>query len=300
MATSYTSIDLSQIPLPAIIEQLDFDTVLAEMLADLVTRDPTFTALVPSDPAYKALEVCAYREVLMRQRVNEAAKAVMLPYATGTDLDNIGATFDVSRLLLEAGDPTAIPPTADVYEGHDDYRRRIQLSFEGYSTAGSEGSYVFHALSADGDVKDVAAVSPVPGQVNIYVLSRLGDGTASDGLIAAVAEALNTEQVRPMTDLVVVSSAAVVNYSISAELTLYPGPDAEVVRQAALDALTAHVENIRQLGLDVSRSAILAQLHQAGVQDVALIQPATALTIDISEASNCTGITLTVKAIRNE
>jgi phage-related baseplate assembly protein len=300
MASSYTNIDLSQLPLPAVVEQIDFDTILGQMLADLVARDSSFTALVPSDPTYKALEVCAYREVLLRQRVNDAAKGVMLAYATGSDLDQVGATFNVARLLLEVGDPNAIPPTADVYEADDDFRRRIQLSFEGYTTAGSAGSYVFHALSADGNVKDVSVVSDVPGQVNVYVLSRIGDGTADSALVQSVAAALNADEVRPMTDLVVVSSAAIVNYAIQAELTLYPGPDSDVVRQAALDAATAHVENIKRLGLDVSRSAILAQLHQPGVQDVNLIAPAANIVVDESEAANCTGVTLTVKAGRNE
>ena len=103
MASSYTNIDLSQLPLPAVVEQIDFDTVLGQMLADLVARDPAFTALVPSDPAYKVLEVCAFREVVLRQRVNEAAQATMLAYATGADLDHRGATYNVERLLLEAG-----------------------------------------------------------------------------------------------------------------------------------------------------------------------------------------------------
>ena len=51
-------------------------------------------------------------------------------------------------------------------------RYRIQLSLEGYSTAGPVGAYVFHGLSADGRVKDISADSPSPGQVLITVLSQ--------------------------------------------------------------------------------------------------------------------------------
>ena len=91
MAGAFTVVNLSQLPAPNVVESLDFETILAEMIADLQGRDPTFTALVESDPAYKILEVCAYRELLMRQRVNESAKAIMLAYATGADLDQLGA-----------------------------------------------------------------------------------------------------------------------------------------------------------------------------------------------------------------
>ncbi|HEX8552517.1 MAG TPA: baseplate J/gp47 family protein [Abditibacteriaceae bacterium] len=300
MASSFTTVDLSKLPLPAVVEQIDFEVILQQMLADLIARDPAFTALVESDPAFKVLEACAYREMLIRQRVNEAAKAVMLAYAIGGDLDVIGGTFNVERLLLVDANDEATPPIAAVYESDEDFRRRIQLSFEGYTTAGSEGSYVFHALSADGDVKDVSATSPTPGQVNVYVLSRVGPGTASGDLLDAVEAALNADDTRPMTDNVFVASAAIVNYAIEAELILYPGPDAEVVRQAALDAITAHVSNIKRLGLDVALSAIYAQLQQPGVQQVNLALPLANIPIELSEAGHCTGITLTVSANRNE
>ena len=81
MAGGFTSVDLSQLPPPDVVETLDFETILAEMLADLRARDAVFDALVESDPAYKILEAAAYRETLIRQRVNEAARAVMLPSA---------------------------------------------------------------------------------------------------------------------------------------------------------------------------------------------------------------------------
>jgi phage-related baseplate assembly protein len=300
MASSFTTVDLSKLPPPNVVEVVNFEDILASMLADYQARNPGFSALVESDPAFKLLEAAAYREVIQRQRVNDAAKAVMLPYAVGVDLDNIGANFDVERLLLDAGDATAIPPVPPSYETDDDFRRRIQLSFEGYTTAGSEGSYVFHALSADGDVKDVSVTSPSPGQVSVYVLSKTDDGTASADLIAAVNAALNADEVRPMTDNVSVFSANIVPYAITAELVLYPGPDSTVVQQAAQDAITAHVADIKKMGLDVSLSGILAQLHQPGVQNVNLTSPAANISISPSQAANCTAITLTVSAYRNE
>lgn len=300
MSSSFTTVDLAKLPLPNVVEQIDFEVILAEMVADLRARDTAFTAMVESDPVFKMLEVCAYREVLVRQRANESAKAVMLAYALKADLDQIGAGFNVERLLLVAADDTTTPPTPAVYEEDADFRRRIQLSFEGFTTAGSEGSYVFHAISADGDVKDVSVTSPTPGQVNVYVLSRTGDGTADSDLVDAVAAALNSEDVRPLTDNVSVFSAGIVNYSINAELILYPGPDSAVVQQAAQAAIEAHVANIKRMGLDVSRSAIFSQLHQSGVQNVTMTLPATDIAVLPSEAAHCTGITLTVSADRNE
>ena len=57
----------------------------------------------------KYLEENAYREVIWRQRVNNAAKAVTLAYAEGSDLDVIGANFNVERLVITPADKSAIP-----------------------------------------------------------------------------------------------------------------------------------------------------------------------------------------------
>lgn len=299
--TSFTTIDLPLLPSPGVVETLDYEAILADMLADLQARAPEFSALVESDPAFKLLEVAAYRELLLRQRVNDACRAVMLAYATGADLDHIGANYHVTRLVIDPGDPDVVPPVEPVYEADDDFRNRIQLSFEGFSTAGAEGSYVFHGLSADPDVKDVQAVSPTPGAVTVYVLSRTGDGAADSELLAAVDAVLNAETVRPLTDSVTVLSASVVNYAIAAELVLYPGPDAEVVRQAAEDALGAYTRAIHRIGYDVTLSGVMQALQQPGVQRVKLVAPtptadAESRLVEIAEgeAPYCTAITVTV------
>lgn len=294
MAGSFTVINLSALPAPVVVEQIDFETILAEMVADLQARDPTFTALVESDPAYKVLEVAAYRETLVRQSANEMCLAVMLAYAENSDLDQIGANFSVQRLVLDEGNPDAIPPIPPTYESDDDYRARIQLSLEGLTTAGSKGSYIFHGLGADADVKDIDAVSPMPGNVTVYVLSRTGDGTASPELLATVAATLNGEQIRPMTDNVTVQSSAIVTYTVVAELVILPGPDPEVVRQASVDAITSYTEAQRKIGYDVTLSGVYAALHQPGVQRVNLTSPTANLVIGDGQASYCTSITVTV------
>lgn len=294
MAGAFTVVNLSQLPAPNVVETLDFETILAAMIADLQDRDPSFTALVESDPAYKILEVCAYRELLMRQRVNESAKAIMLAYATGADLDQIGANVGVQRLVITPADDTTVPPTPAVMESDEDFRARIQLSPEGYTTAGSEGSYVFHGLGASSDVKDIQAISPTPGKVTVYVLSRTGDGTAPAETLNAVTSTINGETVRPLTDEVTVLSANIVNYTIDAELTLYPGPDSSVVLQSAIDAVTQFAEAQRRIGYDVPLSGLYRALHQPGVQNVTLTSPAASLVLGDGQASYCTAINVTV------
>lgn len=294
MAGAFTAVDLSKLPFPAAVETLEFETILAEMVADLQARDPSFTALLESDPAFKVLEVAAFRELLLRQRVNEAIKAVTLAYAMESDLEQIAARYNVERLVITPADDTTVPPTPAVMESDESLRRRVQLSFEGFSTAGPEGAYIFHSLGADSRVLDASAHSPAPGQVVVAVLSRDGDGTAPADLLAAVNTTLSDEDVRPLTDQVAVESAEIINYSVEATLTLYSGPDSEVVMAAAQSALESYTANNHRLGRDVTLSGIYAALHQEGVQNVTLTNPAANVVADWNQAAWCTGITLTV------
>jgi phage-related baseplate assembly protein len=294
MASNLTAVNLTELPAPAIIETLSFERILSEMLADLQARDPVFTALVESDPAYKILEVAAYRETLIRQRVNDAAHGVMLPFAVGGDLDNIAANYDVLRLLITPANDTTIPPTDAVYEPDDDFRIRILLSLEGYTTAGSRGSYMFHALSSDADIKDVAVTSLTAGTVNVALLSRTGTGTASAPLIAKVLSALNSDVVRPLCDTVLVTSATIVNYAITATLKVYPGTGQAEVLAASIAAATQYASDMSKIGRDITLSGVYAALHQSGVQVVTLTSPSATIVNAWNQAPNCTAITVSI------
>ncbi|MBI0275313.1 baseplate assembly protein [Hafnia alvei] len=295
------TIDLSQLPAPNVVEVLDYESVLSERkttllsLCDESQRDAVARTLqLESEPLTKLLEESAYREIIWRQRVNEAARANMLAYATGSDLDNLGANYNILRLVIAPTDETVIPPVPAILESDSDFRVRIQQAFEGLSVAGSVGSYQFHGRSADGRVADVSVVSPSPASVTISVLSREGNGAASQELTDIVYLALNAEDVRPVADRVTVQSAKIVTYEINAVLYLYPGPEVEPVRQAAEDKLKAYISAQHRLGRDIRKSAIYAALHVEGVQRVELAQPVADIVLDETQASYCSDYTLTV------
>jgi phage-related baseplate assembly protein len=284
------AVDLSQLPAPAVVEVISFEQIVEHFGNDLRARDTTFTALTESDPAYKVLQVAAYREMLLRQRVNDGAKAVMLPYAKGTDLDNLGAFYNVARLVLDPGDPSRGIPK--IMESDEDYLRRIRLSPEGFSVAGPEGAYIFHALSASPDVLDASATSPSPGQVLVTVLSRTGDGTAPQATLDAVAAALSAVKVRPLTDEVIVQSAEIIPYQIRGTRYTLAGPDSAVVLANSDTTLAKFVVDTHKLGRDITRSGLDAAIHVPGMQRVDLDSPTDRIVISRTQASYCTAIDL--------
>jgi phage-related baseplate assembly protein len=164
MSQAFTAIDLSKLAAPQAVETLSAEAIFQEMLAKLQQLDPGFNALVPSDPAYQILLVAAYRETLLRQTLNDKFKARLLAFATGPDLDHVAAS-------------QAVPVERLAGETDDAFRARLVLAPEAYSVAGPIGAYIFHALSAHGNIKDVAAWNPgIGGRVNVAVLSKTGNG----------------------------------------------------------------------------------------------------------------------------
>ncbi|ATA57213.1 baseplate assembly protein [Variovorax boronicumulans] len=293
-------IDLSQIPAPNVIEPLDFESLLAERKAELLAAIPEAqrTAIqsvlsIESEPLNKWLQVSAYRELVIRQRVNDAARAVMLAHAVDGDLDQLGANWGVERLIVTPADDTALPPVEAVMEANADFRRRILLRLEAFTTAGSEAAYMYHALSASGQVRDVSVDSPTPGFVVVYVLSRVGDGTTGTELLEKVRAALSSRTVRPLTDNVSVLSASVVHYTIDAELIVDRGSDSEVVRQAALAATQAYADSVHRLDADPSISGNYRALHQPGVLRATLVEPADDIMMSVGQAAYCAGISIT-------
>lgn len=299
MSRQFTAVDLSRLPSPDVVEQLDFETILGEWRKRLREIDPDNFGdeFNETDPAFKILLVGAYRELILRQRVNDAARGVMLAHATGADLDNILARepYNIERQLIDPGDPDAIPPIDPIWESDADFRLRGQLAPEAYSTAGPEGAYIFHARSASADVLDASVSSPLPGQVVVTVLSRAGDGTPSPAVLSAVEAALaGNRNTRPLTDEVIVQAATVVSYTVEAELILYEGPDETVVLETALARLTAYQERMHRLGMDVSLSGIDGALHCEGVMRVNRITPTENLIIAPHQASWCIGNSVTI------
>lgn len=294
-------IDLSKLPAPQVLEDVDFENLLAARkekfiaLWDAEEQDKWRTRLqYESEPVVKLLQENCFLELLLRNRINAAAKAVMLAYATGNDLDQLGALFGVSRLIVRAADPKAQPPITEEKESDSRFRERIQKSLEGISTAGSRASYEYHALTASAEVKGVTIDSPTAGNVRVTILSSNGQGTADGQLIATVTAALNAETVRPLTDTVQVQSAQIVPYQIAAVLTLYPSVLESMVLANVNAKVNEYAAKQHALGLDITLSGIYAALHQEGVQNVTLTAPSEKIVITPQQAAYCTAINLTI------
>lgn len=286
-------IDLSSLPQPQSVQEISFEQIYADLKSDFQVRAPEYSAFLESDPVVKLLQTFAYREVMLRQRENNHVRSLLIAFATGGDLDHIGATYfnGTARLVITPGDTTAMPPVTTVMEPDDDYRRRLLLQPESKSVAGPRDAYRYHTLSADGSIKDASVTRPEPGTTEIFLLTRTGE-LASAALCAKALAAVSADDKRPHCEEVIVSPAAIVAYALDVEITLTTGPASEIVLEAVKQSLAAYAVDKFSLGQGIYLSAIDAAAHVAGVEKIVIHSPAAEIVCPASAAPRCTGISV--------
>ncbi|MDD4999679.1 MAG: baseplate J/gp47 family protein [Thiomonas arsenitoxydans] len=260
--------DLASLPTPAVIETLSFETIFSELQTEFQSRYPDYSALLASDPAVKLLEVAAYREVLLRNRINAAAKASLLAFATGSDLDHLAAFYGVTRLTDETDEAL---------------RLRIRQRIIGFANAGGAAHYRYWALSASPEVADVEVDSPEPGRVRISVLAKGEEQTVSNAVLNAVRAVVLRDDIRVLTDTVEVVPAELIPVTVTARIWLYPDTP-----MAAFEAIEARFKEALAaqsgLGWDLTPSWVIGELQRAGVHKVELLAPSTDIRANANQA----------------
>jgi phage-related baseplate assembly protein len=284
---------LANIPAPEIVETLDYEaivtrkkTTFGDLWEAVRTANPSLNlptydvSMLESDPAVIIIEADAYDELLLRARVNDALRSNLLAYSVGADLDNLAADHGVTRLTGESD--AAL-------------RERIILADQGRSTAGPEEWYEFHARSADVRVRDAKVYRPGPGpEINVAILSTVGDGTPTSDLLAAVLAAVSNSSVRSLNDIIAVESAVKTTVNVTADVWLLPETPMSVFD--GLEAgLRATLVNEGGIGFDVNTNWIDAKLTPAGVSRVTRTAPVAHVTMAENAAAVFGTITLTYK-----
>lgn len=252
------TIDLAALAAPSVVEALDFEAILAAHKADLLARYPDAADVLDleSEPLTKLTEAHAYRELLFRQRVNEAARAYLLAYATGTDLDHKAAFYGVER---QAG------------EDDERLRLRIQLRVSALAGNGTREAYEYTALTASPLVRGARATQPTPGSVLVLVWPS--DSANAQAVLDAVTSAVLADDANTLGVNVRTALARPRVIDITATITREPLAPSDLPAQLAA-MLPALIDQHASLGRDLPRSWLTARLHVDGVAGIAWPDPA--------------------------
>ena len=243
-------LDTSALPSPSVVEVLDYEAIVAAIKADLLVRYPEAATVLDleSEPMVKLLESFALREMLFRARVNDAARAHLLAFATGTDLDHLGALFGIARM---AG------------ENDERLRLRIQLRIAALAGQGTREHYELVAMTASANVRAAYAIQPRPGYVHVVLwLHAENAQTPVD-----VAAALNADNARMLGVEITVGTATPYPVNIHARIWRTANASPDLLAKLQQRLATAFAERAA-LGRSVARSWITTLLHADGVAAV--------------------------------
>lgn len=175
-------------------------------------------------------------------------------------------------------------------EEDDVYAERIRLAPTSFSVAGPHDSYEYFAKSFSSAIIDVSiyGLNEHPG--NVYVRPLLTGGTIpTDAFLSELYEFLSDENIRPLTDCVLVSAPEAVNYEINIKWYLDSSNINRITQITS--AVAKAVEEYRlwqqsSIGRDINPDVLIKMMRDAGAKRVEIQSPIFT-QIDKSQVAQC-------------
>lgn len=200
----------------------------------------------------------------------------LTPGLAGNDLavGQVKEIIDAYDYFLKIENITRTAGGADE-EDDASYYERMRESMESFSTAGPINGYIHHVKTVTPAIADVTATSPEPGVVDIRILLQNGD-LPTDAVINEIQEALNTSDIRPLTDMVTVSKPQESPFDIDVTYYIprYSQAGSNIIDAAAKEAVTQYIKwQTGKMGRDINPSRLNSMLMAAGVKRVEIRKP---------------------------
>jgi len=160
-------------------------------------------------------------------------------------------------------------------ENDDDFYNRMRENMESFSTAGPVNGYIYFTKSVLSAISDVAAVSPEPGVVDVRVLLRDGQ-ELTDTLKQQIEDALNADDVRPMTDTVTVAAPEtdIFNVDVTYYIERNTQASSTIIDKDARAAVEEYIEwQTEKMGRDINPSKLIDLIMETGVKRVTVTAP---------------------------
>lgn len=202
-------------------------------------------------------------------------------YAAG----EINALMDSIRFIASVENITITAGGAE-QEDDESLAERVYLTPASYSVAGPADAYVYHALNYNTNISDVRVTSPSPVEVDIRFIMQDGK-LPTDGDVAGLQRYLEDNDIRPLTDHVVVKIPETVDYSIKLKYFINRSDrnKVESIKSEVSAAVEKYINWQRgHIGRDINPSELIRLVINAGAKRVEITEPAFKAIPDTSVA----------------
>ena len=129
----------------------------------------------------------------------------------------------------------------------------------------------------------------------MLIVALTATGDTPEQVINDIYDTCNAENVRPLTDTVVVAAPTPQAYSIEVNIQLYEDTDATTTKTAVSGLLSDYANDKgRKLGLDIIRSHIAQICRLDNVYDVEIVAPADNIVVTEGQYARCNGVTVNI------
>lgn len=169
---------------------------------------------------------------------------------------------------------TATEGGADL-ETDENLAERIYLAPSSWSTAGPDDAYKYWVKTFDAAITDVRVESEVPGVVEIYFILQ-GGQLPDEAMTEELALYLQDEDIRPLTDQVIVQAPEVQNYAI--DLVYYINESDRMKAASIQEKVGAAVDEFiawqrEKIGRDINPDQLRKLVISAGAKRVNINEP---------------------------
>jgi phage-related baseplate assembly protein len=338
----FSTIRPELLPTMQVLQSIDTEALITARMQKLIaiwmSHDPPNAARydvehLEFDPIRINQELNAYFELLVRDRVNQAARAITLAFSVGSDLDAIASRYPaggVPRKTATATDPALLWTGPGTQEPDAIYKQRVWLAPNILSLAGPgqsvNESYVYWAMAAPMPVGELpikhATIYTKPYTGNVFMpilpyqplnttwtqsIRDLNTWTLTPNAvvyptakqIAAVYQYVtaNYQGRMGLTDVLSVLKPKVINTTIDADIYLFPGVDPITLMADITKAVGDLIVALNWLGADLTLLALEGAFAQAGVYNTKIRSPAADTLAGLDTVVNIQSASLTYKGV---
>lgn len=239
-----------------------------------VTVIPVGTRVTASDGVYfKTLDML---EILAGNITGEVNAECREPGTKGNGYTcgSLKVLVDPVAYVEKVENITVSEGGADL-ESDENLAERIYLAPSSWSTAGPDDAYEFWVRTFDPAISDVSVYSDIPGEVDIcFILS--GGQLPTQSILNELERYLMEEEIRPLTDKVIVSAPDVEAYGV--DFTYYINRSDRAKASAINDQVQAAVQDYiswqkQRIGRDINPDQLRRMVISAGAKRLDIRSP---------------------------
>lgn len=222
---------------------------------------------------FKTLDLLEIPAGQLSGEVNAECREIGIK-GNGYEIGEIKTLVDPVPYVEKVENVTVSEGGADL-ESDENLAERIFLAPASWSTAGPDDAYRYWVRTFNPAISDVMVRSDVPGEVDIFFILQDGQ-IPEETMIAELDEYLKNEEIRPLTDQVIVRAPEIQGYEI--DLTYYINRSdrsrASAINDQVQEAAQSYISWQRErIGRDINPDQLRKMLLMAGAKRLEIREP---------------------------